>query len=364
MTVSLTLIVRNEEHILGRCLDSVQGAVDEIVVVDTGSEDATKAIARRYTNCVLDFAWCEDFAAARQFAFDQATSDWVIWLDADDVVLNAEHIKPLAESAPEDVGAFYWRYVYEQDAWGNPCCEFWRERCVRNDNTFRWTGRVHEVLVPQRPWAIVRSSEVVVEHHPNPSRGLEKLQRNLTILEAEYASSEGAPAPRLLFYLGREYASAGDIDKALQFFLHYLRVATWNDEHYLAQTQVAELYRTAQRYELAIDADLQALKICPHWPDAYLGLAKTYYFLQDWHKVIHWTEVGRAMPQPETIHIINPIDYRYNWIIYYTNALYRVGAVQEAQEWTRLALEICPADPWHRQNFFLFEGEVHATHQS
>jgi glycosyltransferase involved in cell wall biosynthesis len=354
MTVSVALIVKNEERTLGRCLDSVQGAVDEIVVVDTGSEDATKALARRYTDHIQDFAWCQDFAAARQFAFDQATGDWVMWLDADDVVLGAEYIKPLTANAPANVGAFYWRYIADQDAWGNWRCEFWRERCVRNDGTFRWTGRVHEVLVPQRPWALARGLEVVVEHHADGSRGPEKWRRNLTLLEAEYAASEGTPAPRLLFYLGREYASAGHIDKALEVFLHYLRVAAWNDERYLAQTQVADLYRTAQRYELAIDADLQALKICPHWPDAYLGLAKTYYFLQDWHKVIHWLEVGRAMPRPETIQIINPMDYRYNWIIYYTNALFHVGEVQEALAWTRRALEICPDDAWHRDNFLLF----------
>jgi tetratricopeptide (TPR) repeat protein len=146
--------------------------------------------------------------------------------------------------------------------------------------------------------------------------------------------------------------------------LRYLHVATWDDERYLAQTQVAALYRVQERYEPAIDADLQALKIWPHWPNAYFGLAQTYYFLQDWHKVVHWTEVGRAMPRPETIQVVNPMDYSFNWIIYYTNALYRIGAVQEAQEWTQRALEICPDAPWHRQNFLLFGRELHAAQQS
>ncbi len=60
------------------------------------------------------------------------------------------------------------------------------------------------------------------------------------------------------------------------------------------------------------------------------------------------------MPHPETIHITNPMDYRYNWIIYYTNALFHVGEVQEALTWTQRALEICPDDAWHRENFFFF----------
>jgi glycosyltransferase involved in cell wall biosynthesis len=70
MTVSVAIIVKNGERTLGRCLDSLDEHVDEIVVVDTGSDDATRAIARRYTDSIHDFAWCDDFAAARQYAFD------------------------------------------------------------------------------------------------------------------------------------------------------------------------------------------------------------------------------------------------------------------------------------------------------
>src|SRR5687768_4760658 len=102
-SVSVALIVKNEERVLGRCLKSLRGAVDEIVVVDTGSEDGTKRIAQRYTDKIYDFDWREDFAAARQFAFDRATSDWVAWVDADDVVLEADRIKPLLAATPPEV---------------------------------------------------------------------------------------------------------------------------------------------------------------------------------------------------------------------------------------------------------------------
>ena len=74
MTVSIALIVKNEEKTLDRCLASLAGAVDEIVVVDTGSTDATRAVASRYTDRIFDFAWCDDFSAARQFAFERG--DW------------------------------------------------------------------------------------------------------------------------------------------------------------------------------------------------------------------------------------------------------------------------------------------------
>jgi tetratricopeptide (TPR) repeat protein len=352
--VSASLIVRNEERVLARCLDRLRDAVDEIIVVDTGSEDATKRIARRYTDHVLDFSWCDDFSAARQFAFNQASGQWVMWLDADDVVLGAEHIRSLVTNAPPDISVFYWRYVTDRDQHGNSRCEFWRERCVRNDGTFSWVGRIHEILMPNRPCGSAQSTEVLVEHHPEAARATEKLRRNLNLLELEYAASGSSPAPRLLFYLAREYAAAGNVQKALDAFQQYVSVATWDEERYLAQMAVADLHRGLQQYEQALDAGLQALRIHPRWSDAYFGLARTYYFLGDWEKVVHWTDVGRALPQRDAIHFRNPMDHRFNWIIYYTNALYHIGAVAQAREWTEQALMICPDDEWHRQNLLFF----------
>jgi glycosyltransferase involved in cell wall biosynthesis len=358
MTVSVALIVRNEQRTLGRCLDSIAGAFDEIVVVDTGSRDATKEIARRYTDRVFDFEWRDDFAAARQFAFERATGEWVAWLDADDVVLNAERIRPAVAGAGQEVSGFEWRYVSQRDECGNTLCEFWRERCVRNDGAFRWQGRIHEVLVPSSPCTLVRDQEVVVEHYPEQSRLPEKYTRNLRILERERREAGPDANPRILFYLANEYASAGRLQQALACYRKYVRAATWDEERYFAQTRVANLYRALLRYDKAIDASLQSLKICPHWPDAYFGLAETYYYLRDWHRVVHWCEMGRAMPQPDTPTFINPMDYRFNWIIFYTNALFHLGETQEALRWTRRALEVRPTDEWHRENFLLFTGAL------
>jgi glycosyltransferase involved in cell wall biosynthesis len=355
MTISAALIARDAERTLTRCLDSFKGHVDEIVVVDTGSSDATKEIAHRYTEHVFDFPWRQDFSAARQFAFDRATGDWVMWVDADDVVVHADQIRPLVEAASEDVGGFRWKYVYARDERGNSCAELWRERCVRHDGSFRWTGRAHEVLVPQRPLQCVNSTKVWVEHLPEADSREKHSRRNLEILEAELVDGHGMPDARLMFYLGRERADAGLIRPAIKAFREYLRVSTWDEERYLAQTHIASLYRNLRRYDSAIDADLQALKIKPEFPEAYFGLAQSYYFLESWHRVVHWADIGRALPEPESLPITNPMEYRYHWIIYYTNALFRVDRTHEALEWTLRALEICPDDAWHRSNVTFFQ---------
>src|SRR5687767_12961429 len=82
--VSLCMIVRNEEQNLAECLSPVATLFDEIVIIDTGSLDQTRQIARRFTPHVYDFPWCDDFAAAKNESVRRASGDWIFWLDADD----------------------------------------------------------------------------------------------------------------------------------------------------------------------------------------------------------------------------------------------------------------------------------------
>ena len=87
MRISVCLIVKNEEEVIERCLKSVVGFADEIIVVDTGSSDQTKSIARKFPDKIYDFKWIDDFSAARNFAFSKAKCEYVFWLDADDVIM-------------------------------------------------------------------------------------------------------------------------------------------------------------------------------------------------------------------------------------------------------------------------------------
>ena len=99
--ISLCMIVKDEEEVIGRCLGSVKDLVDEIIIVDTGSKDKTKQIISKYTDKVFDFTWVNDFSKARNFSFSKATKDYILWLDADDIILpeDREKFKKLKNSS-------------------------------------------------------------------------------------------------------------------------------------------------------------------------------------------------------------------------------------------------------------------------
>ena len=86
-TLSLCMIVKNEEEVIERCLNSIEGMCDEIIIVDTGSTDKTIELISKYKKVKLfHFKWIEDFSAARNFSFSHASQDLILWLDADDIV--------------------------------------------------------------------------------------------------------------------------------------------------------------------------------------------------------------------------------------------------------------------------------------
>ena len=190
MTITLCMIVKDEERVLARCLESAKGLVDEIVIVDTGSTDRTVEIARQYTDAVYFLPWRDDFAYARNFAFSKGTGDYLLWLDADDVIEeNADTggLKALLEEQTPDM--VLCKYVSGD-------LIYYRERFLKREKNFVWQGRVHECIAPQGK---VARSELAVVHLPEKtSHG----SRNLDIYR-KWAGEE-ALSGRDLFYYGRE----------------------------------------------------------------------------------------------------------------------------------------------------------------
>ena len=117
ITISLCMIVKNEEQVLSRCLDSLAGLMDEIIIVDTGSCDRTREIAARYTDKIYDYIWKDDFADARNFAFSKASMEYIYTADADEVLddENREQFRLLKEAMVPEVEIVQMKYVTKNE---------------------------------------------------------------------------------------------------------------------------------------------------------------------------------------------------------------------------------------------------------
>lgn len=181
-SISVCMIVKNEEAVLARCLDSLREIADEIIIVDTGSTDRTKEIAALYTSKVYDFTWIYDFAAARNFAFSKATKEYIYSADADEVLEETDRQKflQLKQVLLPEIEIVEMIYVNPKDC--NMVYNFEKEprpKLFKRLREFRWIDPIHETvaLAP-----LVYSSDIEIQHRPqsmHSGRDFEALQREL-----------------------------------------------------------------------------------------------------------------------------------------------------------------------------------------
>lgn len=140
MEISLCMIVKNEEKCLARCLNCVKDIVDEIVIVDTGSTDHTKEIAYQFTDKVYDYEWIDNFSDARNFSFSKATKPYMMWLDADDILLEKDQLelKKLKQNLLPEVDMVMMKYFTAFDKEGNPTFSYYRERIMAKRMNYQW----------------------------------------------------------------------------------------------------------------------------------------------------------------------------------------------------------------------------------
>lgn len=169
ITISLCMIVKNEEKLLARCLDSVADIMDEIIIVDTGSTDQTKKVAARYTDKLYDFAWIHDFAAARNFAFSKATMEYVYSADADEVLdeENRKIFMRLKENLLPEIDIVQMYYANQLDF--GTIYNFDRElrpKLFKRLRTFVWEEPIHEQIMLE---PVIYDSNVEIMHLPEGS---------------------------------------------------------------------------------------------------------------------------------------------------------------------------------------------------
>ena len=166
-TISLCMIVKNEEAVLDRCLSSIADLMDEIIIIDTGSTDRTKEIAGRYTNKIYDFKWQNDFSAARNFSFSKASMDYIYTADADEVLdyTNHKRFLYLKQSISPEIDIVQMKYITpdEYNTVMNIRDEY-RPKLYKRLRQFRWIDPIHETI---QTLPLVFNSDVEILHMPH-----------------------------------------------------------------------------------------------------------------------------------------------------------------------------------------------------
>ncbi|MGD6892122.1 tetratricopeptide repeat-containing glycosyltransferase family 2 protein [Bacillus mobilis] len=220
--ISACLIVKNEEDMIQRCLESLQNVVGEIIVVDTGSMDKTKEIAKMFTNKIYDFEWINDFAAARNFATSKAKGEWIIAIDADERVDPQGVIEALEEIKGHNNQ--YDTYAVEILSFvgenGEGTVMNKMGRMYKNDGTISFEGAIHEQLKKCGKEPNIGNSSITLYHYGYLKHVVEKQDkknRNLKIIKKtlETESNRGFA----YYNYGQELRGRGETKKALEYFV-------------------------------------------------------------------------------------------------------------------------------------------------
>jgi glycosyltransferase involved in cell wall biosynthesis len=263
MTIGAALIVKNESALLSRCLESLKG-IDAIFIADTGSTDNTVEIAKKYTPYVYtEKKWEDDFAACRNFVKSKATTDWILSIDADEVLHNYESVREAVLLAEQQNALAVDCTMIAEDNQQS----FLYPRLFKNIPEVYWVGNIHNHLSVTG----INVGNVRITHGYSPAH-YQDPDRALRILEKE-VNTRGPAAVREMFYLGREYYYRQKYQQALILLGKYVVASNYLAEKAEAFLIMSKTYWAMGMPNDARDAIAQALIINANFKEAILFMA-------------------------------------------------------------------------------------------
>ncbi len=275
MKLSVCYIVKNEEKNLPLSLETVKDFADELIIVDTGSTDATKRIALDAGATVLDFVWHDDFAAARNFALDHATGDWIVFPDADEGFLTPEKVRDkiseIDAMQPPIDAVMITRVNMDPGTKKNQGNDR-AVRLFRNTPEIRYQGRIHENIThASGGFLLYHDDGKLTVYHTGYAKsvGMEKTERNFRLLQQEIA--ECGERPERYFELAGCYFDFEDYRKAMKYAILALD-SSWQS----AASRVPRFHiaiESMRRLDWPLDEQLaladKALAEYPRQPEFY-----------------------------------------------------------------------------------------------
>lgn len=349
MTLSVCLIVKDEQDVIGRCLNCVSKFADEIVVVDTGSTDDTVAEVKKFTDKVYFFKWCDDFSAARNFAFEKASGELLMWLDADDVVTdeNCAKISKIKHSFSDyDMAIMPYAAVFDGDM---PTFVYNRERIFRRSKNYRFSGAVHEAVAPR---GRIKYSDAVIYHKKVKEN---EPMRNLRILQKLIASGAKLDE-RQKFYYGRELLYNKMYREAIAVLENFMQGNGWAVNKAEACLNLYQAYTALGQKRRALNALLYGLTVTTPNSRTCCILGELFMSREDFKSAIYWYKAALTASDDEKAGAFVNRDYCGFIPCMQLCVLYdRLGDYSKANAYNERAGKLKPHNPDYLNNKKYFE---------
>lgn len=354
ISISVCMIVKNEEDVLGRCLSCAEQFADEIIVVDTGSTDSTWQIAENFTDKIYDFQWVENFSMARNFSFSKAVMDYCMWLDADDVIdeKNIQALLQLKETLSPNTDMVKMKYNTGFDSQGNVTFSYYRERLMKRTSSFSWKGAVHEAI--EAHGTVIYSDIAICHKKIHPSDG----DRNLRIYEHQLSLGETL-SPRDQFYYARELYYHQRFDDAIDILKVFIDSRQgWVENNIEACKLLSKCYLAKNNNQMAFRAlflsfefDVPRAEICCDAGDLFLAS-------RNFKTAVFWYETAAKCLRNDTSGgFVQPDCYDYYPFIQLCVCYDKLGNRELAVKYNDKAGEIKPLS-----KAYLYNKEYFSTH--
>ena len=278
-TISLCMITKNEDNNLAQSLNSVKDLVNEIIIVDTGSTDKTITIAREFDSNIFEFSWNDSFSEARNESLRHATKDWILVLDADELVEKRDFskIKDAIESAPKEVAGFSLQqrsYIrnFSSGAAKNES-QFFKDfpfyvannlvRLFKNNNGLKFKNRIHELIedsIKERNLEY-KKTDIIIHHFGSvkSKQFIDSKTNSYSRLILKQLEDE-PDNERYNYQAARMYLSKKDFTKALGFFVKTSKI---NPNYKLVFSEIAKIYLQMNDKNRAIEYFKKSLRQNP-----------------------------------------------------------------------------------------------------
>lgn len=340
-------------------IEKFQAGVGAIFAHNTGSKDKTLEILDSYKNSgkfkslkIEHFEWIHDFSAARNYCFSKATSDYIQWTDADDIIKPADYQK-LLDLKPKLNESPIWlcKYEYAHDEFGNSICSFYRERIVQRSLNLQWQEPIHE-YIPLA--ASYKKTDIEIHHYKIHNSS----ERNIVLLEKIVEKKPNEP--RNVFYLGKEYFDCGKFDQAYETLSKFVEMpGAWSENKYSALIRMSTFQKNKKDFEKAIDHACDAIRADPLKAEVYCLLGNIYMDQRQMQKAIHWYTVATNMERSEES--LDIVETKYHtWLpnlqlcLIYND----LGQVVKAAAYNEIALSYRPQDSRFLSNQRIFKNSL------